>query len=184
LWSWRPMCDAINTDIMFGESLVLKRTEGGHITVGCAFSWTKDKKKYFCKGTCRGGDILIETTQDRHQNGRYIIEDTKIGVFYVTITQLTKSDAGTYHCGVDRPIKIEVQDAATTTVVATAATTTTVVATAATAATKKATTTRKTATTSLLFTAPTQSVPPDSTTATTTVTGIAASMRHDFFFFS
>uniref|UniRef100_A0A667WGM0 Immunoglobulin domain-containing protein n=1 Tax=Myripristis murdjan TaxID=586833 RepID=A0A667WGM0_9TELE len=99
------MCDAINTDDIFGGPPVSTGTEGGNVKVKCSYTWASDNKKFFCNETCEGKDILIETTQDRYQKGRYIIEDTRNGVFYVTITQLTKSDAGTYYCGVDRAIK-------------------------------------------------------------------------------
>uniref|UniRef100_A0A667WT95 Immunoglobulin domain-containing protein n=1 Tax=Myripristis murdjan TaxID=586833 RepID=A0A667WT95_9TELE len=111
------MCDVINTDVIFGDPTADKGAEGGNVKVKCSYTWASDNKKFFCNETCEGKDILIETTQDRYQKGRYIIEDTRNGVFYVTITQLTKSDAGTYYCGVDRAIKatygkvkIEVQD--------------------------------------------------------------------------
>uniref|UniRef100_A0A667WGP9 Immunoglobulin domain-containing protein n=1 Tax=Myripristis murdjan TaxID=586833 RepID=A0A667WGP9_9TELE len=100
------MCDVTNTDVIYGGPPVSMGTEGEDVTVGCFYNLAKDKEKYFCKGTCTGEDILIETSQDRYQN-----------VFYVTITQLTKSDSGTYYCGVNRTIndtymniQIDVQD--------------------------------------------------------------------------
>ncbi|XP_034096075.1 CMRF35-like molecule 8 [Gymnodraco acuticeps] len=62
----------------------------------------------FCKGKCEEGNILVETNGDSAQSGRYSI-DYKEGTYpvsettlYVSITKLTKSDAGTYQCGLDR----------------------------------------------------------------------------------
>uniref|UniRef100_A0A667WGQ0 Immunoglobulin domain-containing protein n=1 Tax=Myripristis murdjan TaxID=586833 RepID=A0A667WGQ0_9TELE len=110
-----PSCLMQTLQGAFGCPPVSMGTEGEDVT--CFYTWAKGRKKFFCKGTCKEKDILIETTQNRYQNGRYMIKDTRTGVFYVTITQLTKSDSGTYYCGVYRfikdsykEVKIEVQD--------------------------------------------------------------------------
>uniref|UniRef100_A0A667WTE6 Immunoglobulin domain-containing protein n=1 Tax=Myripristis murdjan TaxID=586833 RepID=A0A667WTE6_9TELE len=111
------MCDVSNTDVIFGGPPVSMGTEGEDVTVGCFYNLAKDKEKYFCKETCTGEDILIETSQDRYQNGRYSMTHAETGVFSLTITQLTKSDSGTYYCGEGSAVKdvcskfqIEVQD--------------------------------------------------------------------------
>ncbi|KAI4824425.1 hypothetical protein KUCAC02_012937 [Chaenocephalus aceratus] len=65
----------------------------------------------FCKGKCEGGEILVETTGDPEQRGRYsiryvegsLLSGTPLSVIlYVSITNLTKSDTGGYQCGLDR----------------------------------------------------------------------------------
>ncbi|XP_029601387.1 transmembrane domain-containing protein TMIGD3-like isoform X2 [Salmo trutta] len=92
------------------ESAVTKEVVGGQVTVGCSFTLAGNNNKYFCKGTCSGKDILVETKGIKNASqDRYSIED-KGDVFYVTIKDLRKSDSGTYWCGVDRTIKDTFQE--------------------------------------------------------------------------
>uniref|UniRef100_A0AAY5L740 Immunoglobulin domain-containing protein n=1 Tax=Esox lucius TaxID=8010 RepID=A0AAY5L740_ESOLU len=80
-----------------------KRVLGGHVTFPCLFSWAKTNNKYFCKETCSGKDILVETKGSRNvTQGRYSLHDFRNGVFTVTIKDLKKSDSGTYWCGAER----------------------------------------------------------------------------------
>lgn len=80
--------------------------EGGTITVGCSFTLS-GSRKLFCKEKCEKGNILIETTDDSAQSGRYSIKYIE-GFFlihtvvYVSITELEKSDSGRYRCSLDR----------------------------------------------------------------------------------
>ncbi|KAE8292671.1 hypothetical protein D5F01_LYC07758 [Larimichthys crocea] len=65
-------------------------------------------RRFFCKQECEES-ILIETTSDRDENGRYKVEYSKTfylsyPVLYVTITRLSKSDAGPYVCGLGKPL--------------------------------------------------------------------------------
>ncbi|XP_067334957.1 uncharacterized protein [Channa argus] len=82
-------------------------TEGGNIRVTCSFS-LPGTRKLFCKGDCTTGNILIETTSNRAQSGRYSIEYKEEFLqshqthMYVSITQLNKSDSGLYRCSLDR----------------------------------------------------------------------------------
>ncbi|KAK6300994.1 hypothetical protein J4Q44_G00290920 [Coregonus suidteri] len=87
------------------ESAVInvKEVVGGQVTVGCSFTLAGNNIKRFCKGTCSGKDILVETNGSKNvTQGRYSIDDNRDGVFYVTINNLRKSDSGTYWCGVER----------------------------------------------------------------------------------
>ncbi|XP_036804881.1 cell wall protein DAN4-like [Oncorhynchus mykiss] len=92
-------------------SAVTKEVVGGQVTVGCSFTLAGNNNKYFCKGTCSGRDILVETKGSKNvSQDRYSIEDKGDGVFYVTIKNLMKSDSGTYWCGVERTIKDTFQE--------------------------------------------------------------------------
>ncbi|XP_033981436.1 polymeric immunoglobulin receptor-like isoform X2 [Trematomus bernacchii] len=107
------------------EKTIDART-GGNIVVRCNFTQYR-YKKYFCKGECKKGDNLVETTSKSDQEkGRYRIRYTQIiptGDFvYVSINQLTQSDSGWYRCGLDRTssndlyqrFRLNVTDALTT----------------------------------------------------------------------
>uniref|UniRef100_A0A3B1IYW2 Immunoglobulin domain-containing protein n=1 Tax=Astyanax mexicanus TaxID=7994 RepID=A0A3B1IYW2_ASTMX len=77
---------------------------GGSVEIPCSQSFASTNTKYFCRNPCTDNkDILIKS--DNSSSGRYRLEDKKNGVFTVTITDLQKSDTGTYWCGVDRAVK-------------------------------------------------------------------------------
>ncbi|XP_007544264.1 uncharacterized protein LOC103132400 isoform X2 [Poecilia formosa] len=68
---------------------------------GSSFPGTR---KIFCRENCEEGNVLIETTKNSAENGRYGIEYVKahgpnIYSFYVKISGLTESDSGRYRCG-------------------------------------------------------------------------------------
>ncbi|XP_047434084.1 polymeric immunoglobulin receptor-like isoform X3 [Mugil cephalus] len=90
------------------EIAIHRGSEGKDLRVFCHFSMSKSAK-FFCKRKCQEGDILIETTDVRAQSGRYISEyeegsgQNSVALF-VTITQLTASDAGRYRCGLGTPL--------------------------------------------------------------------------------
>ncbi|XP_014909632.1 uncharacterized protein LOC106960806 isoform X6 [Poecilia latipinna] len=89
-----------------GDSVrTIRGIEGTTITFGCKFIFP-GSTKFFCKEICEGENILIETTEDRAQRGRYSIEYEKhrsesIAV-YVSISELKRSDSGRYRCGLDK----------------------------------------------------------------------------------
>ncbi|XP_033987568.1 polymeric immunoglobulin receptor-like isoform X3 [Trematomus bernacchii] len=87
-----------NTGLVSDQLTVYSVTEGADVRVECPFTSYK-KNRFFCKEKCKQEDILIETTDAKdYQRGRYSI-DHKQKDFFVTITQLTKSDSGEYRCG-------------------------------------------------------------------------------------
>ncbi|XP_054465861.1 uncharacterized protein LOC129100289 [Anoplopoma fimbria] len=98
-----------NTGLINAEILVAKGNEGGNIIVECNYSFT-GKTKIFCKEACEEGDILIKTNDVTATSGRYSIvyeEGTfpvSTTVLNVSITNLTKSDAGKYRCGLHRTL--------------------------------------------------------------------------------
>ncbi|XP_014880865.1 uncharacterized protein LOC106942174 isoform X2 [Poecilia latipinna] len=68
---------------------------------GSSFSGSR---KIFCRENCEEGNVLIETTKNSAENGRYGIEYVKVHgpniySFYVKISGLTESDSGRYRCG-------------------------------------------------------------------------------------
>ncbi|XP_075958630.1 uncharacterized protein LOC142960603 [Anarhichas minor] len=99
-----------NTGLINAE-IIRTGTEGGNIRVGCTFTFSA-RKKIFCKEPCEEGDILIETEDVTAQRGRYSITYTegaypvRSTVLYVSITKLTKSDAGKYRCGLHRSLPL------------------------------------------------------------------------------
>ncbi|KAI3357867.1 hypothetical protein L3Q82_016262 [Scortum barcoo] len=87
--------------LLDGKSRFIRSdTEGENITFPCS-GMVYRRRKFLCKDECKKEDVLIETDQDRAENGRYSIEYIKGSVFglYVTITQATRSDTGWYKCG-------------------------------------------------------------------------------------
>ncbi|KAF3860955.1 hypothetical protein F7725_001210, partial [Dissostichus mawsoni] len=83
-----------STGLVSAQVTVYSGTEGENVRVECSFPSYRIRK-FFCKEPCEQEDILIETTDATAQRGRYRI-DYKDGGFFVTITQLNKSDSGRY----------------------------------------------------------------------------------------
>ncbi|XP_055003951.1 uncharacterized protein LOC129407288 [Boleophthalmus pectinirostris] len=88
------------------ETKVLEATEGQHFTAQCLMFFNGNKK-IFCQNDCkRKEDILVETANNRQQNGRYGIEvikesHTQLLKLNVRITNVRRSDAGSYTCGLE-----------------------------------------------------------------------------------
>ncbi|KAL7852167.1 hypothetical protein SRHO_G00179520 [Serrasalmus rhombeus] len=76
---------------------------GGSVKIQCSHLFADTTTKYFCRDPCIYQHILIQSGQS--PTGRYTLEDSGKLVFTVTITDLQKSDAGTYWCGVERSLK-------------------------------------------------------------------------------
>ncbi|XP_014909626.1 uncharacterized protein LOC106960806 isoform X3 [Poecilia latipinna] len=79
--------------------------EGGSITVRCEFRYT-GTKRFVCKETCEGRNILIQTTKDKDEKGRFSIRYEERSIFksdflHVSITNLKKTDSGRYQCRLD-----------------------------------------------------------------------------------
>ncbi|XP_030278177.1 collagen alpha-6(VI) chain-like [Sparus aurata] len=116
-----------NTGLINAQTPIFTEKVGGKITYACSFLSFSGSRKIFCKEECEEKDILVETTGDRAQRGRYgiryegeVYESSSF--LYVSITNLTKSDSGRYRCRLDRnvsssahkDIEIRVEDAPTT----------------------------------------------------------------------
>lgn len=79
--------------------------KGGSITIRCEFS-NYGEKRFLCKDTCEGMNILIETSKDTYQKGRFNIQYERRNIFssdflHVKITELKTSDSGWYRCRSD-----------------------------------------------------------------------------------
>ena len=95
-----------NTGLAKAQIFLNTGTEGEDIRVKCSFSQS-GTKMFFCKNECKQGDLLIETSDDTAQSGRYGMEYEKLrpgANVWVSISQLTKSDSGLYRCGLGRPL--------------------------------------------------------------------------------
>ncbi|XP_043980118.1 uncharacterized protein LOC122835269 isoform X2 [Gambusia affinis] len=89
-----------------GETVgTFRGKEGGSITVRCEFGYFGEKR-FLCKETCEGENILIETTEERDERGRFSIRYEKRATsrsdfLHVNITDLKPSDSGRYWCRSD-----------------------------------------------------------------------------------
>ncbi|XP_051994006.1 CMRF35-like molecule 1 [Xyrauchen texanus] len=79
---------------------------GGKVTLTCSHFLTNFNIKYFCRADCADDNILIRSNTGKRETrkGRYTLHDMGTE-FTVTITDLRKSDSGTYICAVERFLK-------------------------------------------------------------------------------
>ncbi|XP_023181293.1 natural cytotoxicity triggering receptor 2-like isoform X2 [Xiphophorus maculatus] len=130
-----------------GETMrTYTENEEGNITVRCEFRYSGGKR-FLCKETCEGKNILIVTTKDKDQRGRFSIRYERRNIFsfdflHVSITDLKPSDSGRYRCRSDETLDGTLYDnfylvviEASTTTATTTSRRTTAAATAATTAT-------------------------------------------------
>nr|XP_057940207.1 uncharacterized protein LOC131136892 [Doryrhamphus excisus] len=82
---------------------------GGTLEIQCPFhaSWST---KFFCKGNCLDGHILLRTTENSACVDRYCVDFRpeplmKMYLLVVTISQLDKSDSGRYTCAVGSSLR-------------------------------------------------------------------------------
>ncbi|KAJ0061180.1 hypothetical protein NL108_010485, partial [Boleophthalmus pectinirostris] len=77
---------------------------GEDLTLPCDF-YTSGQTKSFCKNDCVE-DVLVRTHLHMKETDRYGIEykelSTSWSFIFVTITNLTDSDSGTYSCALDQ----------------------------------------------------------------------------------
>ncbi|XP_061590774.1 polymeric immunoglobulin receptor [Cololabis saira] len=80
------------------SSNLFTKQEGESLSFGCSFH-PPEGRRFLTKRETRDENILVETEDSQAQSGRYSI-DYDDDIFYVTISQLHKSDSGRYRCGV------------------------------------------------------------------------------------
>ncbi|XP_064156127.1 CMRF35-like molecule 1 isoform X4 [Anguilla rostrata] len=80
---------------------VINQTKG-NVTVRCKYHKSyADHVKYWCKGKYLLPCSTLVKTGDSDTQSRISIRDDKAeGVFYITMTDLTKDDQGSYKCGI------------------------------------------------------------------------------------
>ncbi|XP_039901163.1 B-cell receptor CD22-like isoform X3 [Simochromis diagramma] len=96
----------VSNEIAKNSRVSRAQSEGEEISFPCATA-VQAQRKFLCKNPCeKEGNIFIDTTNDKVQNGRYSIEYTKGSGFELlaTIRHLTKSDTGQYRCGYGDPL--------------------------------------------------------------------------------
>ncbi|CAI5685948.1 unnamed protein product [Oreochromis niloticus] len=96
----------VSNDLDRNVGFYRTQTEGEKITLVCSNN-TYGHRKFFCKSECKNeGEILIDTTNNKSESGRYSIEYRPGSVYglYATITQSSKSDTGKYICGYGNPL--------------------------------------------------------------------------------
>lgn len=87
-------------DLCDSQTSTYTQAEGSNVTVGCTFAY-RAAEKLLCKGDCTTGVILMQTTNNTAQSGRYSIEfigNDLTAVMYVHVSDLNKSDSGLYTC--------------------------------------------------------------------------------------
>uniref|UniRef100_A0A3Q1JR87 Immunoglobulin V-set domain-containing protein n=1 Tax=Anabas testudineus TaxID=64144 RepID=A0A3Q1JR87_ANATE len=86
--------------VTFGviQAMLITKTEGEDFRDSFKVDQVGNSRLYLCKNNCSKEDILIETSGNRAQSGRYTVRYD--GELYVTITELTQSDSGQYSFGV------------------------------------------------------------------------------------
>ncbi|KAM9751181.1 uncharacterized protein ACNS7B_008095 [Menidia menidia] len=82
---------------------------GGDVTMECSFSTSGwGEVKSFCRENCDGGNKLIQTKSSTAKEGRYKIHYSE-QVLSVSISGLTRSDSGRYHCALGRTSPTDVE---------------------------------------------------------------------------
>ncbi|XP_014906271.1 uncharacterized protein LOC106958732 [Poecilia latipinna] len=79
------------------------RAAGENFSFPCLYHLPKTWK-IFCRDDCEGENVLIKTQADSAQSGRFSSEYKHQQELVVSISPLTKSDSGTYHCRTDASV--------------------------------------------------------------------------------
>ncbi|KAL6482285.1 hypothetical protein MHYP_G00103650 [Metynnis hypsauchen] len=95
-----------------GESETVMGYSGGGVLIKCRYETQyTSNQKYFCKGSTPNCADQIKTGDKKEwiNSGRFsLFDDTGAAQFWVLIKELTVEDSGTYQCGVDKDLAIDV----------------------------------------------------------------------------
>ncbi|KAL7845227.1 hypothetical protein AOLI_G00234190 [Acnodon oligacanthus] len=98
-----------------GESETVTGYSGGGVLIKCRYETQyTSNQKYFCKDSWLNCADEIRTGDKNEwiNRGRFsLFDDTRAAQFWVLITELTVEDSGTYLCGVDIDLAIDVYTA-------------------------------------------------------------------------
>ncbi|CAI5648610.1 unnamed protein product [Oreochromis niloticus] len=90
-----------NTHLINARTNLYTKVEGEDFRFELDTEVTAGSRKYICRNDSEKEDILIETTENRAENGRYIIRyDISDKTVRAVIKELTQSDSGRYKIGV------------------------------------------------------------------------------------
>ncbi|XP_039658385.1 polymeric immunoglobulin receptor-like isoform X2 [Perca fluviatilis] len=96
------LCIALSCVRSAAELIRVSGYEGREVQVSCPYGEGYESyEKYLCKNDCGSDDVLIKTTEAK-KNRYSIHDDEQNRVFTVTISDLRRTDAGKYWCGVTR----------------------------------------------------------------------------------
>ncbi|KAK2815837.1 hypothetical protein Q5P01_026304 [Channa striata] len=98
------------TDRCCDSSTTVQSYEGGSVSIICPYeSQYQSNVKYICRGntpsTCLQQALV---TSDKTPNTKFSLTDDKSGNVTVTVTGVTRSDSGSYLCGVQRNSGLDV----------------------------------------------------------------------------
>nr|XP_048673350.1 CMRF35-like molecule 3 [Caretta caretta] len=93
----------------------VRGSPGGSVAVRCRYrGGSEDDPKFWCREggrwRCSDGLFIVETSGSEAEvrQGRVSIQDNHTELaFTVTVENLTQADAGTYHCGVGKPGRLD-----------------------------------------------------------------------------
>ncbi|XP_039460084.1 polymeric immunoglobulin receptor-like [Oreochromis aureus] len=90
-----------NTHLINAQTNLYTKVEGEDFRFELDTEVTAGSRKYICRNDSEKEDILIETTENRAESGRYIIRyDISDKKVRAVIKELTQSDSGRYKIGV------------------------------------------------------------------------------------
>ncbi|XP_049900607.1 polymeric immunoglobulin receptor-like [Epinephelus moara] len=106
MWSLKSLlitlCIALSCVRCAARLIHVSGYEGGEVNVSCQYGEGYESyEKYLCKNDCGDSDVLITTTEAK-KNRYSIYDDKHRRVFIATISDLSRTDAGKYWCGVTR----------------------------------------------------------------------------------
>ncbi|KAL7852047.1 hypothetical protein SRHO_G00178320 [Serrasalmus rhombeus] len=94
------------------ESIEVTGYSGGGVLIKCTYdTGYTSNQKYLCKGPWSNCDDQIKTGVQNEwiNSGRFsLFDDTSAAQFWVVIRELTVEDSGTYQCGVDITLAIDI----------------------------------------------------------------------------
>ncbi|XP_056266186.1 CMRF35-like molecule 5 isoform X2 [Pseudoliparis swirei] len=104
MWSLQNLLLALCMCVRSAAELIrVSGHEGGEVHVSCPYSTGYEShEKYLCKNNCANDDDVLIKTTEPNKNKYSIHDDERKRVFTATISDLRRTDAGRYWCGVTR----------------------------------------------------------------------------------
>ncbi|XP_053332983.1 CMRF35-like molecule 7 [Clarias gariepinus] len=94
------ICIHLSAQRLVTSEIKVNGYERASVTIECSHRWAEKNRKYFCKDLCKEDkDVVVDSVKTPRV--RFHLQD-RGNTFTVTITNLSKTDSGTYWCAVDR----------------------------------------------------------------------------------